>query len=87
MIYSLRYIFKYHVKIELIFVYGRKEAMFYWYNIGMIKKVHCLQFAILVSFILQNFLDCYSFSNFKTFSLQNKYVEISFILAILEQLI
>lgn len=61
--------------------------MFERYNIGMIKKAHCLQFTILVSFILQNFLDCYSFSSFKTFSLQNKYAEINFILAILEQLI
>lgn len=71
----LRYILKHQIKIKLIFFRCGKKTVFQRNNIRMIEKAHCLQLAILISFILKDLLDSNSFSSLKALSLQNKVIK------------
>lgn len=71
-VYSFRNILKDKVEIQLILVSCWKERMPQSHNIGMVLQAHYLKFPVLVSFILQNLLNCNLFTRFQALGLIQK---------------
>ncbi len=62
-VHCFRDVFKNQIQVKLILVCGGKEAVLECHYVGMVQQSHDLKLSVLISFVLQDFLNRHGFSS------------------------